>query len=103
VVFDDFVKKSNLGIVLQAQGDVKGAIACYRKALDLDPKDAHAHGALGQALLAQGALKEARAATQQALQLLPKGHPLCPRVTGQLQVCQRLLDLVAARCCRPGD
>jgi tetratricopeptide (TPR) repeat protein len=86
---------SNLGIVLQLQGDVKGAIACYRKALALDPKLPGAHGALGQALLAQGALKEARTATQQALQLLPKGHPLRPRVTRQLQVCQRLLDLDA--------
>jgi Flp pilus assembly protein TadD len=34
---------NNLGIALQAQGDLAGAIACYKKALALDPKFAPAH------------------------------------------------------------
>jgi tetratricopeptide (TPR) repeat protein/serine/threonine protein kinase len=85
----------SFGIALYDQGDLKGAIACYKKALKLDPKLVQAHGALGQALLAQGAFPEARAATQQALKLLPKDHSLRPRVTRQLQECQRLLDLDA--------
>jgi tetratricopeptide (TPR) repeat protein len=86
---------TNLGVALQAQGDLKGASECYKNALDLDPKFVQAHGALGRALLVQGAFPEARAATQQALDLLPQGHPLRPIVTRQLQECQRLLDLDA--------
>jgi tetratricopeptide (TPR) repeat protein/tRNA A-37 threonylcarbamoyl transferase component Bud32 len=89
----DALAHYNLGNALYATKDVSGAIASYKKALALDPKLAKAHGALGRALLAQGAFTEARAATQQALKLLPEGHPLRPRVTRQLQQCQRLLDL----------
>jgi tetratricopeptide (TPR) repeat protein len=62
----------NLGLALQAQGDVKGAIACYHKALQLDPKLANAHNNLGNALQAQGDLKGAIAHYKKALALDPK-------------------------------
>jgi tetratricopeptide (TPR) repeat protein len=43
----------NLGYALRAKGDVDGAIAWYREAIRLDPKDAAAHGMLAW-LLATG-------------------------------------------------
>jgi tetratricopeptide (TPR) repeat protein len=61
-----------LGSALGAQGDVKGAITCYTKALDLDPKFAQALVGLGTALKAQGDLKGAIASLRQALELDPK-------------------------------
>jgi serine/threonine-protein kinase len=68
-------------------------MACYRKALELDPKLAIAHAAQGRALQDQGAFQEAHATTAKALQLLPPSHRLRPLVTRQLQFCQLLLDL----------
>jgi tetratricopeptide (TPR) repeat protein len=63
---------TNLGLALQAQGNVKGAIACYHKALDLDPKLVEAHNNLGNALKAQGDVKGAIACYTKALDLDPK-------------------------------
>jgi tetratricopeptide (TPR) repeat protein len=63
---------TNLGAALAEQGDVKGAIACYTRALDLDPKHAPAHYNLGNALKAQGDVKGAMACYHQALDLDPK-------------------------------
>jgi tetratricopeptide (TPR) repeat protein len=50
---------------------VKGAIACYHKALALDPKHTDAHYNLGNALKAQGDLPGAIACYRKALQLDP--------------------------------
>ena len=61
----------NLGAALQAQGDLKGAVACYHEALRLDPKDAKAHYALGLALKAQGDLKGAAACYREAIRVRP--------------------------------
>jgi tetratricopeptide (TPR) repeat protein len=61
----------NLGQALYAQGEVMGAIACYKKALDLDPKDAKAHVGLGNALGAQGDVKRAISCYTKALALDP--------------------------------
>ena len=41
---------ANLGIALKDKGQVDEAIACYRKAIELDPKFARAHNNLGNAL-----------------------------------------------------
>jgi superkiller protein 3 len=60
------------GIALHAKGDRDGAIACYQKAIDLDPKDYVAHYSLGNALLAKGDLDGAIASFQKALALDPK-------------------------------
>jgi tetratricopeptide (TPR) repeat protein len=40
----------NIGNALKAQGDLAGAIACFRKAIELDPQDAQAHISLGALL-----------------------------------------------------
>jgi tetratricopeptide (TPR) repeat protein len=62
----------NLGTALKAQGDLEGAIAAYRRAIDLEPKFAAAHTNLGTALMAQGDLEGAIAAYRRALALDPK-------------------------------
>jgi len=49
----------DLGVTLKANGDLNGAIACYRKAIDLDAKFARAHLSLGSALQSKGDLDEA--------------------------------------------
>jgi hypothetical protein len=68
-------------------------MAELRQAIDLDPKDANAHGAMGQALLQQGRYADARASTQRALDLLPADAPLRRMALQQLQQCDRLLAL----------
>jgi tetratricopeptide (TPR) repeat protein len=51
---------------------VQGAIACYTKALDLEPKDAKTHHNLANALKAQGDVQGAIACYKKALELDPK-------------------------------
>src|SRR5262249_15323972 len=77
---------NNLGIALQAKGLVDEAIAEYRKAIEIDPKDAKAHTNLGGALLAKGRPDAALAEYQNAIEIDPKlapahdhlGHALPP-------------------------
>ena len=56
--------------------DVKGqldeAIACFRKAIELDPKNATAHANLGIALKGKGQVDEAIACYKKAIELDPK-------------------------------
>ncbi len=51
---------NNLGEVLRASGDPEGAIACYRRALELEPRYPQALNNLGLALHATGRASEAR-------------------------------------------
>jgi tetratricopeptide (TPR) repeat protein len=62
----------NLGIALKDKGDLDGAIACYKKALDLDPKYAKAHNHLGYALYGKHDLDGAIACYKKSLDLDPK-------------------------------
>jgi tetratricopeptide (TPR) repeat protein len=62
----------NLGNALKDKGDLGGAIACYKKALELDPKYAPAHNNLGIALGNKGDLDGAFACFKKALELDPK-------------------------------
>ena len=48
------------------------AIACYKKAIELDPKNAIAHTNLGNALHDKGQLDEAIACCKKAIELDPK-------------------------------
>jgi tetratricopeptide (TPR) repeat protein len=77
------------GAALQDKRDLYGAVACYRKALSLDPKFAQAWAALGQTHLMAARLDEAREATRRALSLLPPGHPLQRVVAEQLRRCEQ--------------
>jgi type IV pilus biogenesis/stability protein PilW len=61
----------NLGNVLKDQGDISGAIVCFREALRTDPRHAHAHINLGNALLSRGQLDVGIGCFRQALQLDP--------------------------------
>src|SRR5206468_5246811 len=54
------------------QGEADEAIACYRKAIELDPKNARAHLRLGNAFRAQKKWDEALAEYRQALEIDPK-------------------------------
>jgi tetratricopeptide (TPR) repeat protein len=65
----------NLGNALQAQGDLAGAIACFKRALDLDPEFTLAHNNLGIALRAQGDLAGAIACYKRTLKLAPELAP----------------------------
>jgi tetratricopeptide (TPR) repeat protein len=51
------------------------AIACYQKAIDLDPKNAAAHNKLGIVLMASRKVDEAIACYQKAIDLDPKYSP----------------------------
>jgi tetratricopeptide (TPR) repeat protein len=57
---------------LRDKGDLDGAIACYQKAIDLDPTFNLAHNNLGYSLAAKGDLDGAIACYQKALELDPK-------------------------------
>jgi serine/threonine protein kinase/cytochrome c-type biogenesis protein CcmH/NrfG len=63
---------NNLGWVLYEHGKLDGAIAEYRKAIELDPKNAWAHNVIGAALYHQGKLDEAIAEYRKAIELDPK-------------------------------
>src|SRR5262249_50569117 len=78
---------------LAGKGQVDEAIACYQKAIALDPKLAYGHAMLGQALLGRGRYAEARAATARALELLSENDPHRAWMAQQLQSCKRLAKL----------
>ena len=65
---------NNLGNLAAARGDAAGAMALYRRALELVPAYADAHYNLGRALAATGHLEEAVANYRDALRFRP-GDP----------------------------
>jgi len=62
---------NNLGEAYRALGRLSDAVACYRRALALEPGFAEAHYNLGNALMDQGKLDEAVASYRRALALRP--------------------------------
>ncbi len=62
---------NNLGNLLKATGDLKGAKTCYETALKIDPNFATGHYNLGMTLKAMGLLTEAIASYQKAIALNP--------------------------------
>ena len=63
----------NLGHALKGKGQVDEAIACYRKAIELDPKYAAAHNNLGAMLCdKRPTTTEAIACFKKAIELDPK-------------------------------
>jgi Flp pilus assembly protein TadD/mono/diheme cytochrome c family protein len=67
----DFEWRYNLGAMLQARGDVRGAETQYQAALQLRPGDATVNNALAGALLASGRVDEAVAHLTAALKARP--------------------------------
>ncbi len=61
-----------LGIALAGKGQWDEAIACYQKAIELDPKHTNTHIFLGNALAATGRVDEAIVCYRQAIELDPK-------------------------------
>jgi uncharacterized protein (TIGR02466 family) len=57
--------------VLQKQGRLEEAIACYQAGLNIQPQDARGHFNLGTALRDQGMLAEAVSSYQRAIALFP--------------------------------
>jgi cold shock CspA family protein len=62
---------TSIGNALRAGGEVKEAIAHYRRALEIDPDYHIAHNNLGLALYEQGELEEAIAHYRRALEIDP--------------------------------
>ncbi len=62
----------NLGIALRGQGHIDEAIACYRRALELDPNYNAALVGLGHALVDGGQIEPAIASLRKAVELTPK-------------------------------
>src|SRR5262249_38906349 len=61
----------NLGNARALKGDLEGAIACFRKAIELEPKLPRVHRNLGYAYARRGQLDQAIAAYRQAT----RAHP----------------------------
>lgn len=61
-----------LGFALHRKGQFDEAIACFRKAIELDPKFAMAHNNLGAGQASKGQLEEAIASYRKAVELDPK-------------------------------
>ncbi len=61
----------NSGVFLGDQGDLAGAVACLRRAVQLDPDNAAAHRNLAVALLGVGRNEEARQELNRVLELDP--------------------------------
>jgi tetratricopeptide (TPR) repeat protein/serine/threonine protein kinase len=69
---------NDLGNLLKHKGDVDGAIACWRKAIEVDPTCANAHNNLGDELRERGQLDEAIRHLEEAIRLLRKDAALDP-------------------------
>jgi tetratricopeptide (TPR) repeat protein len=63
---------ANLGSALLRQGKQEEAVACFKKAIELDPKDFGAHLNLGRVLREQGKFDEAIAEYREAIENYPK-------------------------------
>jgi eukaryotic-like serine/threonine-protein kinase len=69
---DNIAARFNLGVALYDQGDVNGAIACFRRAIELDPQFERPYTNLGIALQGQGDLEEAMAHHRKGVELAPQ-------------------------------
>ena len=68
---EDFLAHYNLGALLEGQGRLEQAIACYRDALRIEPANATARNSLGTALLMENRLPEAVQELRETLRVDP--------------------------------
>lgn len=92
--YSDLISEGNR---LKDQGDLEGAGAAYREAIELDPKSAAAYNNLGLALRAKGDLAEAEAAYRKAIELDPQGATAHNNLGGVLRAKGDLSGAEAAR------
>jgi len=86
---------SNLGTILQAQGELDEAAACFERALDQKPDWAEVHSNLGNVFQTQGRLEEAAACQQRALSIKPDCAEACSNLGNIRQAQNQLDDAVA--------
>src|SRR5262249_34026236 len=79
----------------EAKRQVDEAIACYRKAIELDPNLARAHTNLGKALQARHRLDEAIACFRRAIELDPKDALLHSNLGSVLHARDQLDEAIA--------
>src|SRR5262249_7061158 len=63
---------TNLGNVFWSQQKLDEAMACYKKALALDPKFVRAHANLGQVLVSKNKVDEGLVSLRKSVELAPK-------------------------------
>jgi tetratricopeptide (TPR) repeat protein len=81
---------------LKAKGQVDEAIACFQKAIALDPKFANAHTILGNALRDKGQLEEAIACYHKAIALGPKSALVHHNLGNALRARGRVDEAIAS-------
>jgi serine/threonine-protein kinase len=85
----------NLGLALRDKGQLDEAIACYKRAIELDPKYATAHFLLGGVLHGKGQLDGAIASWRRAIELDPK-HARAHSNLGVALLAKRQVDEATA-------
>jgi Flp pilus assembly protein TadD len=68
---DNYVACVNLGVILEAEGQIDAAIEQYEKAERIEPRYTEAHNNLGSALGRRGRVSEAIAEYEKAVELVP--------------------------------
>jgi tetratricopeptide (TPR) repeat protein len=82
-----------LGSVLRENGALDEAIKEYRRAIEIDPLCAQAHGALGQVLMYAGRLSEASESLHRSLELMPSTDSFYPYCAALAQQCVQFAAL----------
>jgi len=104
---NSYKSHNNIGLVLEKQGKIDEAIAHYRKAISIDPKQGALHSNLGKTLYRQGKIAEAIACWQRALGLRPddpKAHNnLGMALERQLEYDRAIEHFQQALACKPDD
>src|SRR5262245_12570672 len=85
----------NLGIGLEAMGDIDGAVGCHERALANDPADPYANYNLGRLLYTRGQLPRGEQLLRQALRSRPE-FPQAHVVLARVLEAQGNLDAAAA-------
>jgi len=85
-----------LGQVRQSLGQLSGAAAAYRRAIDIDPESSDVHFALGNVLQSHGSYADAISAYERAVELQPDSFAALNNLGNCLQRCGRFHAAAAA-------